>query len=292
MISVIITSYNEPDTIGRAIESFMHQDIGSAFEIIVSCPDDATANVVKKYKNVKLFRDAGKGKNHALNQLFGKAKGSIIVLSDGDVFIGGGSLKELIKHFNSQNIGVVAGRPVSLNDKKNKLGYWSHLLADAGAHKIRKKLCAANTFLECSAYLFAFKNKIIKKIPVDVAEDAIIPYLFYRLGYRILYEPRAVVYVKNPDNIRDWLAQRKRTADAHTKLTRYARDFPRVKSFGNELLYSYYALTYPKSFREMWWTFQLFIARLYMWLSLFNDLRFKGRHYGDAWKRIESTKSF
>jgi cellulose synthase/poly-beta-1,6-N-acetylglucosamine synthase-like glycosyltransferase len=290
MISVIITSYNEPDTIGRAIESFLSQDINSAFEIIVSCPDDATANIVKRYKKVKLFRDAGKGKNHALNQLLSNVKGDIIVLSDGDVFIGSRSLKELIRHFNNKNVGVVAGRPVSLNDKKNKLGYWSHLLADAGAHKIRNKLCAANKFVECSAYLFAFRNKTIKKIPVDVAEDAIIPYFFHRLGYRVLYEPKAVVYVKNPDNISDWLAQRKRTANAHTKLTRYARDFPRVKSFSNELLYSYYAWTYPKSFRELWWTFQLFIARLYMWLSLFNDLRFKGRHYNDKWKRIESTK--
>ena len=60
MISVIITSFKEPKTIGRAIEGFLQQDLKrKKFELIVSSPDRETQEVVKKYqKNTfTYFRD-------------------------------------------------------------------------------------------------------------------------------------------------------------------------------------------------------------------------------------------
>ena len=62
MISIIITSFKEPKT-GKAIESFLNQKIREKHEIIVSAPDIETQNIVKRYKQVKLFKDPGKGKS-------------------------------------------------------------------------------------------------------------------------------------------------------------------------------------------------------------------------------------
>jgi len=290
MISIVITAYKEEKWISKCIESFLNQKIDDNYEIIVSCPDKGTAKVVRKYKEVKIFKDPGKGKSFALNLLFKELKGDIWLFTDGDNFVGENSVNEIMKLFKDDKFGVVGGRPVPMNKKNNMLGYWSHLLADS-ANKLRINLSKKGKFLELSAYLFAFRKDVIKEIPVDVAEDAAIPYMFWKKGYKIGYTPKAEVYVKNPVNFKDWIKQRKRTADAHTKLTKYFKDFPKVKSFGNEIRKgTFMALAYPKNFKEFYWTFLLFFFRFYMWMSLFFDLKFRKKEYIDGWERVESAR--
>jgi len=89
MISIIITSYKEPKTIGKAIRCIALPDC----EIIQISPDSETLNAGLKVaqelnlgKNFKQIKDPYKGKPHALNMAFKKASGDILVLTDGDVF--------------------------------------------------------------------------------------------------------------------------------------------------------------------------------------------------------------
>lgn len=288
MISIILTSYKEPGTIGTAIEAILNNKTKEKHEIIVAAPDKETANEIKKYKKVKYFKDKGKGKSNALNQLFKKAKGDILILTDGDVFISKNSIKEITKVFKDKKVSCITGRPMAINDKNSMLGYFSHLLLDAGAHEIRKTLSDRDKFLECSGYLFAFRNEI-KEIPTDVAEDSYIPYVFWKKGHKIKYVPEAKVYVKYPNKIKDFIKQRVRTAKSHEKLDRY-KDFPKVKSFWNEIrLGIFKALSYPKTIKEFIWTLLLFPIRLYIWILFFIS-RIKKKHYTDAWERVESTK--
>lgn len=296
-VSVIITAFKEPK-LGDAIKAILRQEIRYPYEILVSVPDEESIEIVKsyakRYKQVKLFKDPGKGKSFALNMLFRKLKNNgseVLIFTDGDVTLSENSISEITKTFHDPSVGCVTGRVVSENPKDNKFGFWSHLLADAGAHRMRKELDEKGEFLECSGYLFAFRNNgVIRQIPLDVAEDAIVPYLFWKRGYKIRYAEKAKVYVKNPIHFIDWIKQRKRTAKAHETLTKYAPDFPRIKSFRNEASRIFWALKYPKNTKEMKWTLELISARFYMWVNVFYDTRLKGRHYADAWERSESTK--
>lgn len=294
-ISVIITAYKEPN-IGKAIESFLKQNINYEYELIVACPDKETKGIIEEYakknKQVKYFKDPGKGKSYALNLLFKEAKGNILILSDGDVFVSDDSVNEVMKLFKDPAMGCVSGRVVSISPRNNMVGYWSHLLADAGAHRVRKELFEKGEFLECSGYLFAFRS-IIKEIPLDVAEDTVIPYMFWEKGYKVGYAENALVYVRNPDNFKDWLKQRKRTSKAHETLYKYVdvERIPRVKSFSNEIKKGFFwALAYPKNLKEFYWTFCLFFARLYMWMSVFFDTKIRRKHYQDAWERVHSAR--
>ena len=138
MLSIIITSYKEEKTIGKAVKSFLNQKIPEKFEVLVFSPDkgtrDAVLKVAKRNKKVKHFYDSGKGKPSALNLAFKKAKGNILVLTDGDVYVDKNSVKELLKKFKDKNVGAVTGRPVAVNSKNDKYSYWSHLLTEHGAH--------------------------------------------------------------------------------------------------------------------------------------------------------------
>lgn len=295
MISIVITSFGESLLVGRAIQSILDNEIREKYELIVASPDKDTEKIVKEFskknKQVKYFRDPGKGKSFALNLLFKKLKGEIWIFTDGDVLIGKNSINEILKFFKDENVGCVTGRPVSLNKKNNLFGFWSHLLFEAGAHKIRKEKDNKREFIEGTGYLFAFRNNITRNVPLNVAEDSIIPYLTMKKGYGVRYAEKAKVYVRNPSTLKDFIKQKIRTAKSHEALEDYAPYFPKVKSFKNEIKKgTKWALDYPRNLKEYFWTLLLFPTRLYIWIMVKLDEKIIGNKYGDGWERIESTK--
>ncbi len=294
MISIIITAFNEPKTIGKSIQAIISQNITQDYELIISAPDKPTRDIAKTYQKqnskIKLFKDPGKGKSYALNLLLPKLKGEIIIFTDGDVYISENSINELANEFKNPKIGCTTGRPIPQENKKTKYGYWANFLFDS-AHKLRFNLKKQNKFLECSGYLWAFRNNTIKKFPLDVAEDSVVPFLFNEKGYKITYTENAKVYVKNTDNLQDWIEQKTRTVKAHEKIAKYVntKKAPRTKTFLNEIKGITYLFTYPKSITELFWTLQLIPLRLYIWVKAAATY-FSGKEYQDAWERVESTK--
>ena len=291
MISIVITSFKEPKTIGKAIESFINQKTKEKYELIISSPDKETQEIVKKYPQVKLFKDPGKGKTYALNLLLPKLKGNIVILSDGDVYVSENSINELLKFFNDKKVGCVTGRPVSINSRDNLLGYWSHLLC-YGAHRMRLKRDKKEEFLECSGYLWAFRNKLISEIPRETAEDSIVPLLLYLKGYKIKYAPLAEVYIKYPSTMHEFIEQKKRTSKAHETLINYTnlKKIPRMKSLRNEITESYTLFSFSRDIKEFFWTILLFPVRLYIWISSFFALYLKKDSKVDGWQAVKTTK--
>lgn len=300
MINIIITSYKEPKSTLRAVKSFLSQDISQDFRIIVSDPFEETKDFLKqsiKDKRVGFFLDPGEGKSYALNLLLSKLHSEntndIFILTDGDVFVSNNAVKEVLKAFEDKEVGCATGKPVSVDSRGAKYGYWSHFLF-SGIDRARKKLSKEKKFFECSGYLFAIRNGVVKEFPLETSEDSIIPYLFWKKGYKIKYIPEAEVYVKNPSTWKDWTAQKIRNIKGHENLSRIAPDMPRTKSLWNEIKYGWYFLfTYPRSLKEFFWTIQLYLARLYIYIKAFKDIR-KQKAYSDGWREneIESTKPF
>lgn len=295
MISIVITSFKEPLLVKRAMQAVLDNNLKEKYELIVAAPDKETANVVKdftrKHKQVRYFKDPGKGKSFALNMLFKILKGDIWIFTDGDVYVEKNAISEILKYFNEKNVGCVAGRPVSLNPRGTMLGYWSHLLFDAGAHSIRKEQDSKKGMIECSGYLFAFRKGLIKEIPLNVAEDSMIPFMIMEKGYIVRYSENAKVYIKNPTTLKDFIKQKVRTAKAHETLGDYSSKFPKVKSFSNEVKKgTLRALRYPRNYKEFFWTLALFPTRLYIWAKVKWDDNVTRKRYGDGWERVESTK--
>jgi len=293
MIDIIITSYKEPNATLRAVQTFLKQEIQQDFRIIVCDPFPEVRDFLKqniKDKRVGFFLDPGEGKSYALNLLFEKLPGNsddIFILTDGDVHVSDNTVSEILKQFEDPEIGCVTGKPVSIDDRDNKFGYWSHLLF-SGINRIRRNFSARKDFFECSGYLFAIRKGVIKSFPLDASEDSIIPYLFWQEGYKIGYAELAEVYVKNPENLEDWKAQKIRNIKGHENLSKLYPDMPRTKSFWNEVKYGgLYALFFPRRIKELGWTFQLYKARLAIYKEAFADLEEK-EVYSDGWRETET----
>ena len=289
IVSLIITSFKEK-TLRRAIRAATNQNTKYKYEVIVVSPEDKDLAVAKDMGAVP-FKDPGKGKSFALNRVFDKIKSDILIFTDGDVHISSNSIEEIVNSFSDKSIGCVTGRPVPMEGKETKYGYWANVLFNA-AHRLRKEAFLNNKFIECSGYLFAFRGGHLKSIPLDVAEDTYIPYFFAEKGYRINYVERARVYVKNVDNFGDWLLQKVRTSKAHESLDKYVdtKFNKKVKSLSGEAKGLLKVLKEPSTPREFYWTMQLILARGYMWAKVKSDTVIRGRHYSDDWESPQSTK--
>ncbi|MBN1313578.1 MAG: glycosyltransferase [Anaerolineae bacterium] len=288
-ITILITAYHESTTIGRAIEAIRPQIGDPPAEIIVVCPDDETAAAAST--NVTVLRDAGQGKPAALNLGLEHATGQIIVMTDGDVFISPDALAALLAPFDDPQTGAVSGRPVSLSPRDTMLGYWSHLLTDAGAHTERLLREERGDFMVCSGYLYAIRAGLVEYIPEDaLAEDAVVSHLIGEQGYRIRYAPDAVVFVKYPTTYHDWLTQRVRSTGGYVQPV-VAQSPLHMRSFRHEAIAGTgRALAYARSPREFAWTVLLMLARLHLWLLIFWRVKLQAKPLLDLWQRVESTK--
>jgi biofilm PGA synthesis N-glycosyltransferase PgaC len=291
MISVIITSYKEPGTIGRAIESIAEQKLLDT-EIIVVAPDMETlaeaGKLRQKYKNLRLIQDEGKGKSSALNLAVSKAKGDILVLTDGDVYVGNDSILPLLTPFTDGKIGAVSGNPVSLNPKDNKFGFWAYVLTKV-ADERRIYASEHNLRFFCSGYLFAIRKKLFPNLPEDLlSEDGYISHKVYKEGFEIAYSSESKVFVKYPDNFDGWIKQKKRSAGGYNQIKKMIG--VEIRSFKKEYSGAISFFKYFKGLKELLWLFELFAARVYLWIIIYRDIDVKNQSHHKIWQRVESTK--
>lgn len=297
MIDIIITSYNEPKSTLRAVKTFLNQKTKEDFRITVVDPFLEVEEFLRKNvhdKRFNFFLDPGEGKSYALNLLFEELHfanpDGIFLLTDGDVHVSSNTIAEIARAFENPKMGCATAKPVSVDSRKTKYGYWSHFVFD-GIHNARKRLSNEERFFECSGYLFAIRKKVIKKFPLESSEDSIIPYLFWKKGYKIKYLTNVEVYVKNPNNWKDWLVQKVRNIKGHENLSKIAPNMPRTKSFFNELKYGwYYFFIFPKNLKELYWTIQLYLARLYLYYVAFSQIKRK-KEYSDGWREVETPST-
>jgi len=292
MISIIITAYKEEKTIGKAIESIVNNNLKN-YEIIVTAPDDETLNVAKSYqkknKRVKLLRDLGKGKPAALNQAVAKAKGEILVLTDGDIYLDENSLKPLLKPLERKEIGAVSGNPISLNPKNTLFGYWAYWLTKVASDR-RIDSVKNNKQFFCSGYLFAIRKSLFPHLPEDLlSEDGYISNNIYEKGYLIDYSKESYAYIKYPTNFSDWIIQKKRSAGGYNQIKKLTNK--EMRSFKKESIGGlFYFFKYTKNFKEFLWLIELFLARIYLWFVIYQDINIKKKSHKEIWKRVESTK--
>ena len=313
MVTVILTSFKEPNTIGRALECILDQaysGYAGKLELLTVIPDEPTLIAAKrtvsrfKFKNWFNIKDPQKGKPHALNLAFAKAKGDILLLTDGDVYLAKGAIGYLVVAMGTAGIGGVTGRPIAMENKGSLMGYYANLLADAAHHKRMVTMgkdvvghslalvSKAPGFFVLSGYVMAIKN-LGFKVPEDcLIEDAYVSYYIHNQGYKLAYEPQAKVNVKYANNLSDWFKQKLRSVGGYIQLWKYQVIKPetKVRNFWKELEYFWFPIRYAQNLRELLWSLLLYPLRLILWLKIFYEQRILQKDFAATWVRVESTK--
>jgi len=211
-VSIGIMAYNEEKNIGALIEALHNQKTRSVRikEIIVvsSGSTDKTDEIVK-HSSVRLIRQEKRlGKASAINEFLKTAVSDILVLCSADINPNPDTVEKLCRPLQKPKIGIVASRPVP-KTKKNLIGkivkrQWQlH-------HKISLK---KPKFGEMIAF-----RKVFTKIENTAADEEYIAMLVMRNGYHGVYAPDAVVHNKGPNNISDFIRQKRRIHCGHLEL--------------------------------------------------------------------------
>jgi cellulose synthase/poly-beta-1,6-N-acetylglucosamine synthase-like glycosyltransferase len=116
-VSMIIAAYNEEKFIEKKIENCLELDYPSdkiEFLFVTDGSTDKTPDIVRKYSetysNIKLFHQSERqGKLKALNRVIPFANGEILIFSDANSYYNREAIKYLVRPFQFEKIGCVAG---------------------------------------------------------------------------------------------------------------------------------------------------------------------------------------
>jgi len=219
IISLGIMAYNEEDNIAPLLEAVLNQGFSNSFlkEIIVVASGciDRTEEIVlsfsKKDKRIRLLiQPKREGKASAINLFLSYATGEILILESGDTLPKRNTLNKLVTPFENNKVGMTGAHPIPVNTKNTFIGFTVHLM-----WFLHHNIALTSPKL---GELVAFRN-FVREIPHDTAVDeSCIEAIVRKKGYCLCYVPEAVVYNKGPENIKDFIKQRRRIAAGHKHL--------------------------------------------------------------------------
>lgn len=287
MISIIITAFREEKNLPKLLNSLIIQ-LPKNSEILIVAPDEPTLKAAKEFskkdKRIKVLKDPGKGKPTALNLGIKKVKGEIVVLTDGDVIIDENAILPLIKHFKNKKVGAVCGRVVYQIPNNNLFYEWAKLSENV-FHETRLKQ-SGKKLKHPTGYLYAVKKSLFPKIPFNaLSDDAFVGMSIVKKGYKIVYEPKAIVYVKFPRTIKDFVNQKLRTRAGFLQIKIWFGE--NVRGLSSEIKF------FPKIFKYYKWKIHklliVLLIYLFAWFKAYWVIRTR-KSFHQIWKRIESTK--
>ncbi len=132
-ISVLMSVYNNEDTVGKAIDSILNQNYKN-FEFLINddCSTDATFKIIDSYAKkdirVKIFKSKENlGLTKSLNRLITQANGAFIARQDGDDISFNNRLSYQINFIKNQDIDACSSRAIIKNSNRVVPNY-SYLL--------------------------------------------------------------------------------------------------------------------------------------------------------------------
>ncbi len=242
LVSVIVPAYNEERVIGRCVESILASRYPRLELILVDDGStDRTLNIMRRYKKIPgviVVSKPNGGKASALNAGLVRARGEIIFFVDADGIFTPRTIPEMLRGFDSPRVGAVCGNdaPVNLNRLQTRL---LNIQAHVGSGFVRRALATIDCLPIVSGNIGAFRRSVLASIgPFRedcIGEDLELTWRVHKAGYRVAFQPRAMVYAEVPSTLRALWRQRVRWARGLLQTARLHRDMffnPRYGLFG------------------------------------------------------------
>ena len=286
--SVGIMAYNEEKNIGRLLSALLGQELEKAkieeIWVVASGCTDRTEEIVRDFsqkdRRIRLLaQEKREGKASAINLWIKNASPDILVMESADTIPEKDTVENMVSPFQNPEIGMTGAHPIPTNNPKTFMGFATHLLWNLHHHISLKNPKMGE--------MVAFR-KVISEIPQDTAVDeASIEAAIKKLGYRVKYAPDAIVRNKGPENMKDFLKQRKRIQTGHLELKEKEKYRVSTVNSGRILaaLFKNFLLD---------WRFVIFtplVITLEIWGRILGwyDWRFKRKKH-NIWEIAESTK--
>jgi len=209
-VVVLIAAYNEASVIRENIENKLAQDYPSdKMRIIVISDesDDGTDDIVKDYadRQVVLLRQSprqGKtsGLNLAINWLQQQNDNSeIIVFADANSIYAEHTISKLVESFQDQTVGYVTGKMIYVNADGSIAGDGCSAYMKY-ENMMRAQETLIGSVVGVDGGVDAMRRTLHSQLNADQLPDFVQPLKVVEQGYRVAYEPEAILKEESLDD--------------------------------------------------------------------------------------------
>ena len=197
-VTIIIAAYNESEHIQKTIQNKLDLDYPmDKLEIIVvsDASDDGTDELVTEYNeaNVRLIRqDPRAGKTSALNLAVPHVKGEIIVFSDANSIYDPKAIKKLVGNFSDPEVGYVTGKMIYVDSDGSMVGDGCSAYMKY-ENLLRKYETLLGSVVGVDGGIDAIRKQLYAPMKDDQLPDFVLPLKIVEKGYRVVYEPEALL---------------------------------------------------------------------------------------------------
>ena len=198
-VTILIAAYNEAAHIETTVRNKLDQDYPvEKLDIIVISDesDDGTDGIVTGIADprVRLIRQIPRaGKTSALNLAMPSATGEIIVFSDANSLYATDTLKNLVAPLADAKVGYVTGRMVykAPDGSLTGEGCSTYMRYE---NNLRAWETDLGSIVGVDGGVDAMRREIYRPMNPDQLPDFVQPLTVREQGYRVIYEPRALLY--------------------------------------------------------------------------------------------------
>lgn len=198
-ITILIAAYNEATHIETTVRNKLEQDYpAEKLDLIVISDesDDGTDDIVTAIgePRVRLIRQTPRaGKTSALNLAMPTATGEIIVFSDANSLYAPDTVKNLVASLADPQVGYVTGRMVykAPDGSLTGEGCSAYMRYE---NNLRAWETDLGSIVGVDGGVDAMRRDIYRRMNADQLPDFVQPLNVRQQGYRVVYEPRALLY--------------------------------------------------------------------------------------------------
>ena len=206
LYSIIIPAYNAEGTLERCLNALVQQSITKeSYEVIVvdDGSTDETASIAKRF-SVRYYRQSNQGPATARNRGVEESEGEIVLFTDADCVPEPNWIEEMVKPFKDE--GVVAVKGAYKTDQKSIIARFAQIEFEE-----RYRLLLRSKYIDMiDTYSAAYRKSIFlllggfdPSFPVANNEDTELSYKMSGAGYKMVFNPKAVVcHLNHPDSVR------------------------------------------------------------------------------------------
>lgn len=216
-VTILIAAHNEVAHIGRTLDNTLALDYDPLKLQIIVVSDgsiDGTDDVVRRYaeRGVMLLRQEPRnGKTAALNSAVPHATGDVLVFADANSLYDKAALRHMVSNFADPTVGYVTG----------KLGYRNRdgsMTGDGCSLYMRYenfiRTCESDfgSLVGVNGGIDAVRRSLYVQMKPDDLPDLVLPLLVVARGFRVIYEPKALLTEEANSNARDEYRMRVRVS--------------------------------------------------------------------------------
>ncbi len=197
-LSVLIAAHNEVEHIGATVRNKLEQDYPyDQLEVIVVSDgsDDGTDDVVRALNDdrVRLLRqEPRQGKTAALNRAVEATNSELLVFSDANSLYEPGVLRHLAAVFADSSVGYATGKMIYGNPDGSVVGdgCTSYMRYE---NWLRRSETLAGSVVGVDGGVDAVRRRLYRPMRADQLPDFVLPLAVVSAGYRVVYQPAAIL---------------------------------------------------------------------------------------------------